>query len=86
MELRRDHFRQGEINGGGHRHFARRPLERRRYNDIATINPRDVQNDPVLLLIIDHAPRIACVGVAALQFPMLSVSAHLFKPPDFGAL
>ena len=40
----------------------------------------------MLLFVVDHAPRIAGIGVAALHFPMRSVAAHLFEAPDLRPL
>jgi hypothetical protein len=84
--LRGNHFRQGEINGGRHRCSVRGTVQQRGNNNISTINSGDVQNDPVRLLIVDDAPRVARVGVAALQLPMRSVLADFFKAPDLRPL
>jgi hypothetical protein len=35
----------------------------------------------MLVPIVDHAPRIAGIGVAALHFPMRGAAARLFKAP-----
>ena len=79
-------FRQSEINGGSYRRLARGALERRRNNDISMIDTSDMQYDPVLLLVVDDTPRITRVGVAALPFPMRSLSADLFKAPKMRSL
>jgi hypothetical protein len=34
--------------------------------------------------VVDYAPRIACIGVAALQGPVFGSIADLFQPANFG--
>jgi hypothetical protein len=45
-----------------------------------------MEDGSVLVAIVDHAPRITRVGVAALHFPMRGVAAHLFKAQDLRPL
>jgi hypothetical protein len=80
--LRGNHFGHSEIDSGSHRRFGHRALEDWRYNDVSPIDTGDVQDDPVLVLIVDYAPRITRIRVAALHFAMCSISAHLFEAPD----
>src|SRR5262249_60819857 len=39
---------------------------------------------PLLMPVVDYAPRIACIGVAALQGPIFGSIADLFQPANFG--
>jgi hypothetical protein len=45
----------------------------------------DVQNDALLMLIVDDAPGVARIRVAALQQPVFGSIAKLFKPTNFGS-
>src|SRR5262245_4267836 len=35
--------------------------------------------------VVDYAPRIACIGVAALQGPVFGSIADVFQPANFGS-
>ncbi len=54
-------------------------------DNVATVDTRDVQDDPVLVSIVDNTPGIACIGMAAFKFPMFSLATECFKAVDFGA-
>ncbi len=54
-------------------------------DDVATVDTRNVQEDPVLVSIVDNTPGIACISMAAFQFPMFSVATECFKAVDLGA-
>jgi len=44
-----------------------------------------VEDDTLLMLIVDDAPGVARIRVAALQGPVLRSIAKLFEPTKFGA-
>src|SRR6478609_8502535 len=48
----------------------------------SVVDPRDVKDDPVLLAIVDYAPRIAHIRVPTIQFPMLDAATDGFEPTD----
>ena len=78
-------FREGHTDCGFHRGRVYRTLAWRPRDNIAPIDPCNVQNDPVLVMIIDNAPWVTYIGEAAFQFPVLGVAAKCFKPSDVRA-
>ena len=59
---------------------------RRPYHNVPALDARDVQDDPVMLMVVDDAPGVACVRVIAVQAPVVSLRAHRFETANFRAL
>ena len=53
---------------------------------VPALDARDVQDDPVMLMVVDDAPGVACVRVIAVQAPVVSLRAHRFETANFRAL
>ena len=57
----------------------------RPYDHVLSINTCNVEDDTLLMLIVDDAPGVARIRVAALQGPVLRDITKLLEPTKFGA-
>src|SRR5437764_904672 len=72
---------------GRHRHRRRLLRIFQRPNDnVATINTSNVKHDPVPLFVVDDAPRVSLVSVAAFNLKMLVITACVADSSEFGLL
>ena len=60
---------QGHLHCRSHARRLRRPPFARPYYDVPALDARDVQDDPVMLMVVNDAPGVACVRVIAVQLP-----------------
>ena len=56
----------------------RRPSLARPHHDVPALDARHMQDDPMVLLVVDDAPRVALIRVVAVQASMVGPRAHRF--------
>ena len=71
---------QGHLHCRSHAGRLRRPPFARPYYDEPALDALDVRDDPVMLMVVDDAPGVACVRVIAVQAPVVSEHTASRRP------
>jgi hypothetical protein len=76
---------KGHFNGHSHDRRLRRTPFAWPDHHVCPVNAGNVQNDPVVFLVVDDAPRVSGIRVAAFEGPVLGRITDPFQTTDFRA-